>query len=76
MANTDIDDVLSASAALDIAEVQLFRKAYRKWFGSRIDENLLERHFVAYMFAGVVPHWARDYARQVLTVPRTTAWIR
>ena len=66
MGNTDIDDVLAAAAALDIAEVQLFRNAYRKWFGSHIDENLLERHFVAYMFAGVVPHWARDYARQVL----------
>ena len=66
MANTDIDNVLAAAAALDIAEVQLFRKAYRKWFGSRVDEDLLDRHFVAYMFAGVVPHWARDYARQVL----------
>ncbi len=66
MANTDIEDVLSAAATLDIAEVQLFREAYRKWFGARIGEDALDRCFVAYMFAGVVPHWVRDYARQVL----------
>ena len=66
MAKTDIDNVLAAAALLDIAEVQLFRKAYRKWFGARIDEDRLDRCFVAYMFAGVVPHWVRDYARQVL----------
>jgi hypothetical protein len=66
MAKTDIDNVLAAAALLDIAEVQVFRKAYRKWFGSRIGEDVLDRYFVAYMFAGVVPHWVRDYARQVL----------
>lgn len=66
MAKTDIEDVLAAAAALDIAEVQLFREAYRKWFGAGIGEEALDRYFVAYMFAGVVPHWVRDYARQVL----------
>ena len=66
MAKTDIDDVLAAAAILDIAEVQLFRAAYRKWFGSPVGEDALDRYFVAYMFAGVVPHWVRDYARQVL----------
>ncbi|MDH3452467.1 MAG: hypothetical protein OEN20_08600 [Gammaproteobacteria bacterium] len=66
MPRTDIDNVLAAAAALDIAEVQLFREAYRKWFGDRIGEETLDRYFVAYMFAGVVPHWVRDYARQVL----------
>ncbi len=66
MAKTDIEDVLAAAAALDIAEVTLFRKAYRKWFGARIGEEALDKYFVAYMFAGVVPHWVRDYARQVL----------
>lgn len=66
MTKTDIDNVLAAAAVLDIAEVQLFRKAYHKWFGSRIGEESLDRYFVAYMFAGVVPHWVRDYARQVL----------
>lgn len=66
MAKTDIENVLSAAAALDIAEVQLFRKAYRMWFGQHISEETLNRYFVAYMFAGAVPHWVRDYARQVL----------
>lgn len=66
MAGSDIDNVLAASAVLDISEVQLFREAYRKWFGAHIGEHTLDRHFVAYMFAGVVPHWVRDYARQVL----------
>ena len=63
---TDIEDVLSASAALDISEVELFREAYRKWFGEPLSERRLDRHFVAYMFAGVVPHWVRDYSRQVV----------
>jgi len=65
--HSDIEQVLEAAAVLDIAEVQLFREAYGIWFGRRVDEPTLDRHFVAYMFAGVVPHWVRDYARRVLS---------
>lgn len=66
MAGTDIDRVLEAAALLDIAEVQLFRQAYRHWFGRHIDEVRLDRVFCAYMFVGAVPYWVRDYSRQVL----------
>lgn len=62
----DVDTVARAAAHLDIAEVALFGKAYRKWYGRSIDELVLDRHFVRFMFAGVVPHWVRAYARQVL----------
>ena len=55
MAKTDIEEVLAAAAVLDIAEVQLFRKAYRKWFGSRIGEDLLDKHWLDGLYVSIVP---------------------
>lgn len=70
MASSDLDKVARAAAHLDIAEVTLFREAYRNWYGRCVDETVLERHFVRFMFASVVPHWVREYAREVLNDAR------
>lgn len=61
----DIDDVLEAAALLDITEYELFGLAYARWHGRRASEEMLERWFAAYMFRGVVPPWARHFARLV-----------
>lgn len=62
----DVVAVLDASAALEVTEFRLFELAWRDWFGKRPDEQRLERHFAAYMFADQVPHWVRNFARRIL----------
>ena len=64
--DSDVDRVLRASAVLDIAEVDLFSRAYLRWYGRAASAEDLERLFVAYMFADRVPIFVRDYARRVL----------
>ena len=58
--------ILEAAALLEVKEFDLFARAHRWWFGRRLDRERLERVFAAYMFRGVVPPWARHYAREVL----------
>ncbi len=58
--------VLEAAAAPEVKEFDFFELAHRWWFGRRLDRKALERVFAAYMFAGVVPPWARHYAREIL----------
>ena len=61
----DIQSVLDAAAMLDVTEYELFRLAYRRWYGSVPDDGKVEPHFVAYMFRNVVPLWVRHFARKV-----------
>ena len=58
-----VGPILEAAAVLDIKEHDRFALAHGWWFGRRLDRERLERVFAAYMFAGVVPPWARHYAR-------------
>ncbi len=58
--------ILEAAARLEVQEFDLFARAHRWWFGRPLDGKRLDRVFAAYMFAGVVPPWARHYAREVL----------
>jgi hypothetical protein len=63
----DLDKVAFASQALQISEFRLFCLAYSQWYGCDIPESELEYIFSEYMFEGIVPHWARHFARQVIT---------
>ncbi len=58
--------ILEVAALLEVKEFDLFARAHRWWFGRCLDRERLERVFAAYMFGGVVPPWARHYAREVL----------
>lgn len=58
--------VIDAASALDVREIDLFRLAYRRWFGREIVPVALERSFAAYMFRKVVPSWVRHFSRDVL----------
>lgn len=62
----DIEDVLELSAILEVREYDLFGLAYHWWFGHPANHNVLERHFVRYMFDKIVPHWMRHYSRMLL----------
>jgi len=61
----DVHLVIQASSDLDIPEFELFVKAYEKWFGTEAQEERVERYYLGYMFCGRVPHWVREYCRQV-----------
>ncbi len=64
----DARDILSASAILEITEFRLFELAYERWFGEPAAERDIERFFVGYMFRSIVPHWVRQFCREVLTL--------
>ncbi|NIR28368.1 MAG: hypothetical protein GWN84_03375 [Gammaproteobacteria bacterium] len=64
----DTRDILSASAILEITEFRLFELAYERWFGKPAVEKEIERFFVGYMFRSIVPHWVRQFCRDVLTL--------
>ncbi len=62
--------VMDAAQALRIREFDLFRAAFRQWWGREADTKALERVFVAYMFHQVVPPWVRHFCRQVVEMQR------
>jgi len=64
--SADVADVLEAAALLEVTEFELFRIAYRRWFGAEIGDDGLERHYLPYMFKGRVPVWVRHVAREVI----------
>jgi len=62
----DVADVLEAAALLEVTEFELFRIAYRRWFGVDIRDRELERFYLPYMFKSRVPPWVRQLARTVI----------
>lgn len=64
--SADVADVLEAAALLEVTEFELFRIAYRRWFGADIRDRELERHYLPYMFKKQVPPWVRQLTRSVI----------
>jgi len=62
----DVVALLDAAAALEVTEFRFFELAFEDWHGRRASQPLIEKHFVAYMFAERVPTWVRQFARKVL----------
>ncbi len=58
--------VQEAAAALEVREFDVFRAAYRAWYGVEPETVALEKEFVAYMFRQRLPPYVRHFARQVL----------
>lgn len=46
-----------------VSEFELFRAAYRAWYGVEGRERLVERHFGDYLNSGRAPHWVRHHCR-------------
>ena len=63
---SDRAEVARAANLLQVGEFQLLQLAYEEWYGRRLPEALVDRLFAAYMFHNEVPHWARQYARNIL----------
>jgi hypothetical protein len=61
----DVAVVLEAAALLEVTEFELFRIAYRRWFGADIRDRELERFYLPYMFGSQGPPWARPLTRTV-----------
>ena len=66
----DTRDVLAASAALQITEFRLFELAHERWFGQPAGAEEVEAAFTPYMFHHRVPHWVRQFAREVRDADR------
>ena len=62
----DVQAVLDTAAVLDITEFDVFRLAYRDWYGRCAAPRTIERWFAAYMFEAAVPPWVRQFTRRVL----------
>ncbi len=62
----DLAVIEAAAAAMRIGEFDLFRRAFRAWFGVEPDEKRLEAIFVAYLFHREVPSWVRHFCRRAL----------
>lgn len=62
----DLKGVQRASNLLGLAEFELFREAYRAWHKDTPSDELLEQHFVPYMFSGEAPVWVRSFVRTTL----------
>ncbi|NNG03034.1 MAG: hypothetical protein HKM95_02910 [Inquilinus sp.] len=58
--------VISAANILEIGEFQLLQLAHFDWYGADMPEAMFDRMFSSYMVHGIIPPWARHYARQII----------
>ncbi len=66
----DVQAVLETSAILEITDFEVFRIAYRDWFGHLALDGVIEPFFTDYMFNDIVPAWVRHFTRLVLGLAR------
>jgi hypothetical protein len=63
--------VSQASNILQVGEFQVLQLAYFEWHGEDLPETRVDGIFTDYMMRGIVPVWARHYARNILELERT-----
>lgn len=64
--NPERAEVARAANLLQVGEFQLLQLAYEEWHDRPLPQALVDRLFTAYMLHNEVPHWARQYARNIL----------
>ncbi len=62
----EVKEVLEVAALLDTNEFNIFKLAFKHWFGHSVHDEKLEHSFSNYMFNEIVPHWVRHFTREVL----------
>ncbi len=62
----DLWDLLQTSSLLEIKEYDVFKLAYKEWFGHLPKPQVSEAHFANYMFNQKIPVWVRRYTRKVI----------
>lgn len=63
-------EVARAANLLQVGEFQFLQLAYAEWYNDEMPEELCNKLFMGYMLYDNVPHWARHYARRILTLDR------
>ncbi len=69
----DLWDLLQTSSLLEIKEFDVFKLAYKEWFGHFPQPHVSEAHFANYMFNQQIPVWVRRYARKVIELHKQDA---
>jgi hypothetical protein len=64
--DTECGEIARAANLLQIGEFQLLQLAYFSWYGEEMSEQESNATFQTYMIGGLVPPWARHYARQII----------
>lgn len=59
--------IAAAANLLQVGEFQFLQLAYRDWYDREIPASQIDRLFASYMMQGRIPHWARHYARKILS---------
>lgn len=62
-----MSNLTDAANILEVSEYEVMRRAYRHWHGREAPAALIGEAFSLYLQEGVVPHWARHYAAQVIS---------
>jgi hypothetical protein len=62
----DLWDLLQTASLLEIKEFDVFKLAYKEWFGQLPKSQVSEAHFANYMFNQQIPVWVRRYTRKVI----------
>jgi hypothetical protein len=61
----DGDNVVCAASLLHVSEFDLFRLAYRNWYGRAPTEHQLASAFDGYLERTDIPMWVRAFVRQI-----------
>lgn len=64
------EEVSLAANLLQTGEFQVLQLAYYDWHGEDLPETSIDRIFSDYMMRGLVPAWARHYARRIIELER------
>ncbi len=59
--------IARAANIIQVGEFQLMQLAYFAWHGQNMPDSICDQVFRDYMMDGRMPHWARHYARALIT---------
>ncbi len=62
----DLRDLADAVLLLDLGEHEVFKAAYRWWFGAEPSDADVKRPFADYLRGLALPIWVRQFCREVL----------
>ncbi len=63
--------VVIVSNVLTVSEFEVFRIAYRQWFGVEAADQDLHQSFTRYIFSRQMPHWVRHFCATILSLHRS-----
>jgi len=72
---TDGERIVLSANLLETSEFEIFRLAYRDWFGSDAQDPNLEAEFSHYLIQTQSPPWVRHYTRRLLQNEKNTISI-